>query len=381
MKKFGKILSAVLGIALVLSFAGCSSDDDNNSGGFSAPSGGVPQVAEGTMNLSFTFAEALNAKSIEVLYYKGDGDSSTGKTETAEIANNKASVTLSNAYVNTSGWFNAKITVKTADDTNISNNIKLTSSNTDFGGDCDKAWFKYEEKGTLAVTCSAKPAATAETMTLAFTFAEALNAKSIEVLYYKGDGDSSTGKTETAEIANNKASVTLSNAYVNTSGWFNAKITVKDASADISENVKLSVSTEDATAYQFGGDCAKSWFTFTKDGTLTVNVAKKEDSTPASGTTLFSENVTGDAVKELLSATALDSYTNGTITVSGDWVSGDAKPGIFVNGDWKIGLWNDSANANTQSFSVADLKGKTLGINMYGDTTYTITVTYTPATE
>lgn len=97
--------------------------------------------------------------------------------------------------------------------------------------------------------------------------------------------------------------------------------------------------------------------------------------------TLYAENtVSGNYETELLSSTALDSYTSGTVTVSGTWVSGSASPGIMIDGTWNKKLWNDSTNSNSQTFDLSEIKGKKLGINMYSDdTSYKIIVTYTPS--
>jgi hypothetical protein len=91
--------------------------------------------------------------------------------------------------------------------------------------------------------------------------------------------------------------------------------------------------------------------------------------------TLYSGTVSGNSETILLPATALDNYSSGTVVVEGTWVSGSSTPGILINSEWKTNLWNDTTSSNTQTFALSDVKGKTLGMNMYDDgTSYTIKV-------
>ena len=239
-----------------------------------------------TMTLKLTFAEEIGAHKVELVYWQsGDNDKLNGfKTETADVAENAVTFTLSKEY--SSDWgFNAFIKVLNSDGTDISDTIELGSFATDdsavitgAGGTYEKFWFAFTKDTTITNSCTKAEEKAEETMTLNMTFDEALSAAKVKVLYYKADtvyadiAEGTNAKTETKEISENKASITLSNKYSTTWGY-NAKFTLyKSDDTEISAWKATSTDSTFGHATNDGKD--HYYWEHKKDSTVTVNFAK-----------------------------------------------------------------------------------------------------------
>ena len=239
-----------------------------------------------TMTLKLTFAEEIGAHKVELVYWQSDdNDKLNGsKTETADVAENAVTFTLSKEY--SSGWgFNAFIKVLNSDGTDISDTIELGSFATDdsavitgAGGTYEKFWFAFTKDTTITNSCTKAEEKAEETMTLNMTFDEALSAAKVKVLYYKADtvyadiAEGTNAKTETKEISENKASITLSNKYSTTWGY-NAKFTLYK-SDDTEISAWKATSTDSTFGHATNDGKNHYYWEYKKDSTVTVNFAK-----------------------------------------------------------------------------------------------------------
>lgn len=266
---------------------------------------------EKTYSLALDLDEtvAKEASKIEVCY---GADSGTYETVEAVYTIGEASATaaLKLSLANSYGWFNKiKVTVYDSD-----RNIVATEIDSDN--------FDSSKTGaTIKITAYVE-----QTMTLKFTFSENLGAKSVKIHYYSADIEDddltdSVGKTESADVAENAASFTLSKSYASTWG-FNALVNVYDSNGDDitsnSDNVTFSgtgAGSENATISDT--TVKKIWFAFAADSEETVSFTKEDENQtydfPYTSNTIAVS--AGNTYTRILPAQAFKSLTVKQLTV------------------------------------------------------------------
>ena len=110
-------------------------DDDSGAGGGTE-----------TMTIKLTFDESIGATSVKATYY--DGETLSNGSVTADVVDNAAELDISDTYANEYSWINMKLEVTGSN----TDNITITSTDTDDLGDCEKFWFKYAKGGTLNIS-------------------------------------------------------------------------------------------------------------------------------------------------------------------------------------------------------------------------------------
>ena len=247
MQKKWRLLAILAGFAMLFSFASCSNDDESSSD----TSGG---------GLSISVADA--DKSITL---------SPGATKVISVtANGTFQASSSNAKITATASNSAKtVTIVAADSITEETNATVALTLND----------DTSKKVTIAVKVDPNAEKVYDTMTLKLTFAEEIGAAKVKVEYWQGDDSTKTNGSETLEsaVTNNTAKFTLSKKYANQWDWFNGAVTVFDANnADITDTVALGAFATDDTAdiTEAGGTCAKIWFKFTKDATITSACTK-----------------------------------------------------------------------------------------------------------
>lgn len=94
---------------------------------------------------------------------------------------------------------------------------------------------------------------------------------------------------------------------------------------------------------------------------------------------LYSGTPSSNKVTTLVADYELDDYTSGYLYLEQEWVSGDDRPGYFMDDKWVADVWN-SDTENSRLFKVEDWKGHSLGYNPYG-ASYKVTVVYSPTLQ
>ena len=94
---------------------------------------------------------------------------------------------------------------------------------------------------------------------------------------------------------------------------------------------------------------------------------------------LYSGTSDSETVSTLVYDYELDDYESGYLVLVQEYVSGNANPGYYIDGEWTGSVWTQDSG-NTITFKVEDLKGHSLGYNPYG-ASYKVTVVYSPTLQ
>ena len=220
-----------------------------------------------TMTLTLNLAEGLAQEGDIITVKYGHSESGVDFTTTAATLSEDlttATATLSKKYAKTneygSYFDNTVVTITRGDET-----IKTAIDG--------NAYFDFDSENGAALNIIAF---VDESMTLSMTFDSELGATKIDVLYFVADTsyddlDSSNSTTVSADVTDNAATITLSNAYASSWGY-NAKFTLYNGSDTISA---WNVASDDST---FGHETKNSqnhyYWAHVKDGTIALTFTK-----------------------------------------------------------------------------------------------------------
>lgn len=118
---------------------------ENSSDGNSSDNTGGGTDEE-TMSIELTLAESIGATSVTLTYY--DGENLSADSVTGAVSNNTVTLKVSNSYANEWAFENMKLEITGTN----TDNLTMSSADSNFGGNSDKFWFKFESDSTLAVT-------------------------------------------------------------------------------------------------------------------------------------------------------------------------------------------------------------------------------------
>lgn len=228
MKKWWKALFLVS--ALLFVFAGCANEDDNGGGNTDETGDSGPEKTEETMTAEFVFDSALGVTSADITYgYEGKTDTKTD-TKTVTVADNKASLKISDSYKNDSGWFEVKVAAKKTDGTAVEVALDSSTSSAGEGKDyINGSWVKFENGKTATFNYKAP---SEESAVLTLTFKEFEIPGGSVTVHYGADSGEYTDATAEVAADGKSATATLLEKYANADGWFNGvTITVKDSAA------------------------------------------------------------------------------------------------------------------------------------------------------
>ena len=217
MKKFWKLLAAIMGIALVFSFVGCSSDDDDES---DTPAGGGNEVVGETMPLIINLDEtcAVPGGSVTVTYGHNRDTEDTSDdvfTTTTATLNTTGTVATANllksyAYGDELWYNNTVITVKDASGTEIKTTYTMGSV----------AYFKYNAAGVILYIT--KYSSEPKDLTITFTNLGTVAAGTVTYGASEKEEDSDSLVTVAMTIAEDGLSATapINPDKCQENGWF-----------------------------------------------------------------------------------------------------------------------------------------------------------------
>ena len=355
-----KSIFALVGASLMLAsgfvFTACSNDDDDD--------GSSPVAMTVTMTVNLTFDD-FTAEKVIVKYGDENNADTKSTTVTATVASDKKSATfkVSDAYTNSYGY-SQLISVSCYEHADDEEPLSIELSTADTG------YWLFEEDGAKTIAYKLKAAAT---MTLSLTF-DGFTATAVNVTY----GCDDTETTEAATVADDGASATLalSNAYMNNSGW----MCVKTVTAS---NGESSLSIE-CTSFDM-------WFAFTASGekSFTYKLASSDAETLP-----YTADITADGnCNKFLNAATFADLTIASITVSVSNVDWSNATGwrwfdVYSSSSWanKTSIFNYDTGAEDQTSGSVTITDATViaaikenGLYLGGLTgmTGTVTVSYT----
>lgn len=132
--KDGVWVTGLAGLAGTLYVTGIK--DDSGTGGGTE-----------TMTIKLTFDKSIGATSVKATYYY-DENTLSNESVTANVVGNAAELEVSDDYANEWSYINMKLEVTGSN----TDNITITSPDTDDLGDCEKFWFEYAKGRTLNIS-------------------------------------------------------------------------------------------------------------------------------------------------------------------------------------------------------------------------------------
>ena len=168
------------------------------------------------MSIELTLAESIGATSVTLTYY--DGENLSADSVTGAVSNNTVTLKVSNSYANEWAFENMKLEITGTN----TDNLTMSSADSNFGGNSDKFWFKFESDSTLAVTVnrdvsSDNTGESTENETLPYTATSFPFEKS-----YTGTGSNETFLTKESFANVSGTTVTVAFTWASGSGdpWF-----------------------------------------------------------------------------------------------------------------------------------------------------------------
>lgn len=328
------------------------------------------EETEETMTLTLNFSGFTIPGGSVVVNYGADSGTYVDATGTVSDDGSSATVTLSNKYANSSGWFNE---------------ITVTAKDSD-GNSIDIEYMKYFAFSTSGKELTVSKAVSQKTFTINFD-GFTIPGGTVEGLRYStawasssDDWTSDTIVTPTVTVSSDGASATFAveqtNAfYIN---W--TEVTVKDSSGTA---VTISSgNTETNKWYGYSGD---AWsVTFVAETTSSGEGESEQETTLASSTI----KLNGWSYVSAYNASAFSSYEITKIEISVALTtalsSGNFCAYAASASEWLVDLtWDDSGSnfstTITDSDQIAKIKAGGLGFeaDSTSNATVTVTITYT----